>query len=199
MQGIVDTYFSEVGAWNAGEPVPDEVLAQLLAAARSGQELVFAFAQGLWGPRGGEHGFYSGYAHTATLELRGGEVVIGNTIMATDLRLRALMGGEVTATWPAARLDELRQLQGGEAPELALCGTLGCLSAANLDEHGLDIDHPLGGADASDPAAARSACPRARCRGRRFASAWTAPRATRTPASLRAARFGSPPTSTCPG
>lgn len=151
VQGLLDGYFSEVGAWNAGEPVPSALLSQLLAAAKSGQKVVLAFGLGPWGPRAGEHGFYSGYAHTATLEVQGDEVVLHNTVMATDGRLRALMGGEVTATWPAARLDEFRQLQTGVALEIALCGTPGCLSAPDLNEHGLDIYHPLGGVDASDP------------------------------------------------
>ena len=127
--------------------MPPDVLAGAIQAARDGRLVVLAFTNAPWQPRGGAHGLYPGgrYAHTATLRVEGDQVVVHNTIMNDNARLRALFGGEVTATWPAERLEEFRGLQVGVALEIQLCGQPDCLSAPDRNPYGLNVYAPLNG------------------------------------------------------
>ncbi len=149
VQSLLDTYFEDVGGWDPGQPVPADVLSEAVQAARDGRQVVLAFSQQPWGARGGKHGFYpSGpYAHTATLRVEQGQVVIHNTVMTNNTKLRKHFGGEVTATWPADKLEEFRKLQTGVALEIQICGEPGCLTSADKNPYGLEVYPPLNGID----------------------------------------------------
>lgn len=147
VQALLDTYFDDRGGFDPGVAMPADVLAEAMQAARDGRLVVLAFTNAPWPARAGVHRFYppGRYAHTATLRVEGGEVVIHNTIMNDNQRLRAHFGGEVTATWPAERLEEFRGLQVGVALELQLCGAPDCLSAPERNALGLNVYAPLNG------------------------------------------------------
>lgn len=155
VQAVLDTYFEDRGGWDPEEPMDAAVLAEAIEATRAGKLVVLAFTNAPWDARAGAESFYPAgrYAHTAPLRVIDGEVVIHNTIMTTNRPLRAHFGGDVTATWPAERLEEFRGLQQGVALELQLCGAPDCLSTPEKNPFGLEVYAPLDGISSFFPGA----------------------------------------------
>lgn len=149
VQSLLDSHFDDVGGWDPGVDVPADVLAEAIQAARDGRQVVLGFSTQPWQARDGQHGFYPAlaYAHTATLRVVNGQVVIHNTIQTINQYLRDHFGGEVTATYPAEELNEFRQLQVGVALEEQLCGAPDCLSDPSLNPFGLNVYPPVDGID----------------------------------------------------
>lgn len=148
IQAVLDSFFEDRGGWDPGVPMPASTLAQAIQAASEGKLVVLAFSDRAWGPRGGQHNFLPGgvaFAHSATLRVVDGQVVVHNTINTDNQKLRAHFGGEVTATWPADRLEEFRALKFGVALELQLCGAPDCLSYPEKNPFGLEVYAPLDG------------------------------------------------------
>jgi hypothetical protein len=149
VQAFLDTYFEDRGGFNAGNPVPASILAELAGYAQSGRQVVLAFKPGTWGSRGGTHNFYptseTEYAHTAPLEVKNGVVQIRNTLATGDEKLIDALGGENVVRYPLDKLNEFRNLPQGVATELALGLQPGDLSDPKKNPYGLDIYHPIDG------------------------------------------------------
>jgi hypothetical protein len=149
MQAFLDTYFEDRGGFNAGQPVPANLLAELAAHAQAGREVVLAFKPGQWDARQGPNNFFPAgamdYAHTAALEVRDGQVMIRNSLATQDPDLIAALGGENTVWYPAAQLNEFRDQPQGVATELQVCGQPDCLSDRSRNQHGIAPYQPIAG------------------------------------------------------
>jgi hypothetical protein len=149
VQAFLDTYFDDIGGFNAGQPVPGELLTQMSDFVREGREVVLAFKPGQWGSRGAPHDFYPTevreYSHTAALELVDGEVQIRNTLATDNPRLIQALGGENLVHYPVDGLNEFRNMPTGVAVELAACGEPDCLSDASRNALGIEMYPPIGG------------------------------------------------------
>ncbi len=149
IQAFLDTYFDDIGGYNAGQPVPGALLGQINDYVREGRQVVLAFKPGQWGARSGTNHFYPtdvrDYSHTAALELVDGEVQIRNTLATDNPQLIQALGGENLVHYPVDGLNDFRNLPAGVAVEIAACGEPGCLSDASKNYLGLHIYPPLGG------------------------------------------------------
>lgn len=149
VQAFLDTHFEDRGGFNAGQPVPANILAELAAYAQAGRQVVLAFKPGQWGARQGTNNFYPtaeiDYAHTAALEVRNGQVMIRNTLATQDQSLITALGGENTVWYPVAQLNEFRNLPQGVAAELQVCGQPDCLSDPTKNQFGIAPFHPVAG------------------------------------------------------
>ncbi len=149
VQAFLDTYFEDRGGFNAGNPVPGNILAELAGYAQSGRQVVLAFKPGTWGNRGGAHNFYptseTEYAHTAPLEVKNGVVQIHNTLATGNQKLINALGGENVVRYPLDQLNEFRDLPQGVAVERSLGLNPGDLSDPTKNSYGLDIYHPVEG------------------------------------------------------
>ncbi len=149
VQAFLDTYFEDRGGFNAGSPVPGNLLAELAGYAQSGRQVVLAFKPGTWGSRSSPHNFLPTsemeYAHTAPLEVKNGVVQIRNTLATGNTKLINALGGENVVRYPLDKLNEFRDLPQGVATELALGLDPGDLSDPKRNPYGLDIYHPIEG------------------------------------------------------
>ncbi len=141
VQALLDTWFDDLGGWNAGDPVPADVLAQVAAAVRDGRSATVAFRKGAWGERGGEHGFLpattSEFPHSAFLEVADGEVVIKNTVVVGNWKLALGLGGN-TIRYPFDQINEFREMRSGVPVEMEVCGSPGCLGDSTRNNYGIN-------------------------------------------------------------
>ena len=148
-QAFLDTYFDDLGGYNADYEVPASVMTQLADYVRSGRQVVLAFKQGQWGERSGPHRFLpSGaneFSHTAPLELIDGQIYIKNTLATENEKLIEMLGGENVARYPFDQLREFRRLPSGAAVEIAACGSPGCLSDPARNPWGEKLFEPVDG------------------------------------------------------
>ncbi len=149
VQAFLDTYFIDVGGYDANQPIPSTTLNGIIDAVEDGRQVVVAFKPGTWGQRSGANNFYPTsaleFAHSAPLVVQNGEVQIRNTLAGTDQALRDALGGDNVVYYPARQLNTFRNLQAGVAVELAVCGAPDCLSDPSRNEFGLDNYHPVDG------------------------------------------------------
>jgi hypothetical protein len=149
VQAFLDTYFEDRGGFNAGNPVPGNLLAELAGYAQSGRQVVLAFKPGTWGSRSGPNNFYptsvTEYAHTAPLVVKNGVVQIRNTLATGNQKLINALGGENVVRYPLDQVNEFRGLQQGVAVEQSLGLNPGDLSDPSKNPYGLDIYHPIEG------------------------------------------------------
>lgn len=140
VQAVLDTFFVDRMGFDTGVPIPEETLAALAAEASAGALVVLAFGPGRLMPRQGPNNFYPGtfYAHTASLERRGGAWQTRNYARATFRWAFELLGGNVFF-YPLDRLNEFRDLPQGVALEEQICGGPGCLASSDANSYGLDI------------------------------------------------------------
>jgi len=145
MQAFARTFFQEMNTYNAGENVSD--IGKLLEYARdttNGRKVMLAFSGGQWEQR--PDGMYRSYMHTATLELRNGQVKLRNTVSAPDDIVNALVArnGDNVFWYPKqgeltpALLNQFRQGRSAEALEVELCGEPGCLEDKSKNNLGID-------------------------------------------------------------
>lgn len=133
VQALLDTYFDDVGGWQGGNDVPDEIISQLTQYVKSGRMVVIAFGPSVIGPRSGNNKFYDcaidKYRHTAVLqESADGKVQIVNTVSVSNSMRSKLNMQEIVIDYPLSDINRFREEKQGVLLELELCGSIGCLS-----------------------------------------------------------------------
>jgi hypothetical protein len=149
IQAFLDTYFDDVASYNDGEQTPPAMISQLFDDVLQGRQVVMAFKPGNWGVRGGAHDFFPtgalDYSHSAALELHDGQIQLRNTLATEKTDLIQALGGSNVVWYPAASLNDFRQLPDGVATELQICGSPDCLTDPSRNSEHIKAFEPVAG------------------------------------------------------
>jgi hypothetical protein len=161
IQAFLDTFFDDIGGWNKGMDVDQDIIDGIIQYAKDGRQVALAFFNDSSGQRQGlPNRFFepNNFKHVAVLEKdEFGKIQIYNTSPNRNADLVREIGPEITFNYPLEPpgineecgygVNKFRNLPQGVALECDVCGKPNCLANSSENSYGIAPYEPIEGGD----------------------------------------------------